>query len=513
MKKRILYLLFLFPFFIFSQQVDLFQQFNGRFDFTAFGNTLNESENPVSCTILTESSADFNLLPGQTMVSAHLYWAGSGSGDFDVKLNGANITAQRTFSLFFNGLDFFAAYADVTSIVAFNGQGNYTLSDLDLTAVIGAYCGNRTNFGGWSVIVIYEDPTLLLNQLSLFDGLEFVAAANPTLEITLNNIDVSSQDLAKIGFLAWEGDVGIANNETLLINGTLIDNPPLNPGDNAFNGTNSYTNSSELYNMDLDFYDIENVISPGDTSITINLTSDQDFVMINNIITNVNSEIPDATIVIDDIGVFCENSNIDINYTVFNVNSTAPLPSNTPIAFYADNVLVGQSQTVNEIPIGGSENGVVTLLIPGGIPSIFTLKAVVDDDGTGNGIVNETNENNNEFEQIIDLNEEGIDLGPDIQSCEGYIEVLDADVGDPNFTYIWFFNGVVIPGANDATYEATQTGAYSVEANFGICFVNGSVVVTFNPQPIAILPDDLTICDEIPNDGFAEFDLTLRDAQ
>ena len=513
MKIKLLYILLLFPFVIYSQQVDLFQQFNGRLDFTAFGNTLNTSENPNACNILTESSADFNLSAGQTFVSAHLYWAGSGTGDFDVTLNGNNITAQRTFSLFFNGLDYFAAYADVTNIVDNNGQGNYTLSELDLRDVIGPYCGGGTNFGGWSVIVIYEDPSLLLNQISLFDGLEFVALANPTLEIVLNNINVATQDLAKIGFLAWEGDADIANNETLLINGVLIDNPPLNPGNNAFNGTNSYTNSTDLFNMDLDFYDIEDIVSPGDTSITINLTSSQDFVMVNNIITSVNSELPDASIAINNIGVFCEDSNIDITYTVYNINSTAPLPAGTPVAFYADNVLIAQSQTMTELAINTFENNTISLFIPAGTPSVFTLKIVVDDDGMGNSTVPETNESNNEAEIVIDLENETIDLGPDIQSCEGYTETLDADVGDPNFTYIWFYNGVLIPDANDTFYEVTQTGTYKVEAVHGICFVSGEIFVNFNPNPIAVIPDDMETCDEVPNDGLAIFDLTIRDAQ
>ena len=74
----IFFTLFLLPF-ISSAQVDieLFQQFNGQYDFTALGNTLNLEENGGggTCDILTESSADLTLLPGQTIQSALLYWA------------------------------------------------------------------------------------------------------------------------------------------------------------------------------------------------------------------------------------------------------------------------------------------------------------------------------------------------------------------------------------------------------------------------------------------------------
>ena len=74
----------LLPFSLIAQEpIELFQQFNGQYDFTAFGNTLNLAENGggAGCDILTESAADLNLLPGQNILAALLYWAGSGTGD------------------------------------------------------------------------------------------------------------------------------------------------------------------------------------------------------------------------------------------------------------------------------------------------------------------------------------------------------------------------------------------------------------------------------------------------
>ena len=107
MKKKLLSLLFLFPLFITAQPVDLFQQFNGRLDFTAFGNTLNEFANnggQGNCTPLASSAATLSLTSGQTFESAHLYWGSVGTGDFDVALNGTAIAAQRTFSYTFAGV-------------------------------------------------------------------------------------------------------------------------------------------------------------------------------------------------------------------------------------------------------------------------------------------------------------------------------------------------------------------------------------------------------------------------
>ncbi|MDA8874715.1 gliding motility-associated C-terminal domain-containing protein [Winogradskyella sp.] len=384
-----------------SQDIGLYNQFNGRYDYTAIGNTLNISENGSFglCDILTSSSADLTLNTDQNVIAAYLYWAGSGNGDFDILLNGIEVTAERTFS---DALDetrvFFAAFADVTDIISEQESATYTVSEFDISSVIAPYCPSGTNFGGWAITVIYEDESLPLNQLNVYDGLQSVPES---LTITLDNLNVLDNDNAKIGFVAWEGDSALAVNEQLTINGNIIGNPPLNPTNNAFNGTNSFTGATNLFNMDIDVYNIQDNIAIGDTSATISLTSGQDFVMINNIITVLNSQLPDATIAIDTINLECDSRIIDIDYTVSNINSTGVLPGNTPIAFYANNLLIGQSQTTTDIPINETELGAITLTFPEEVPDDFMLTIIVDDDGTSIGIVTETNENNNStFEDI-----------------------------------------------------------------------------------------------------------------
>jgi hypothetical protein len=313
MKKSFYLLIFVFSFFPkinFGQDISLYQQFNGRYDYTAIGNTLNSVENgPFSlCTINTSSSATLNIPNNQTIVAAYLYWAGSGNGDFNISLNGSNIVAERTFS---DALDservFFAAFADVTEQIITEGNTTYTISDFDLTSVIEPYCPTGTNFAGWAITIVYQDDNLPLNQVNVYDGLQSVPES---LSIELNNLNVLDTTGAKIGFVAWEGDSALAVNEVLTINGNVIGNPPLNPTNNAFNGTNSFTGMSNLYNMDIDVYNIQNNISIGDDSAVIQLTSGQDFVMINNIITVLNSQLPDATIDIDSYIVNCGDNSV-----------------------------------------------------------------------------------------------------------------------------------------------------------------------------------------------------------
>ena len=389
-----------------AQTIELYSQFNGRYDFVFVGNTMNLAENGTgaACVVNTSSSATLTLNASSTIEKAYLYWAGSGNGDFEVNLNGNALTASRTFGLTqsTSGLPFFSAFVEVTNLVQTTGNGLYTLADLDVSDVLtpSAYCNNGTNFAGWALVIVYSDPALTLNQLNVYDGLDYV----PTdISITLNNLNVIDNQNAAIGFVAWEGDRGLAVNESLKINNILIGNPPLNPNTNAFNGTNSFTGATDLYNMDLDVYPVQNTIQIGDTSAQIQLSSGQDFVMINTIVTKFNSQLPDATITIDRALLECNSPNFRVNYTVHNSNCTDPLPAGVPIAIYLNGVYWQSASTQTVIPIDGNESGSIALTLPTGISSPFDLKFVVDDDGTGASQVIELNETNNSAQTTLSL--------------------------------------------------------------------------------------------------------------
>lgn len=385
----------LFSSVIMAQDISLFNQFNGRYDFTFIGNTLNPEENSFQIVplIYTSSSATLNLPSANTIEKAYLYWAGSGPGDFDIRLNTIPIRPDRTFNYQRNAsgltLDYFSAFKDVTDIVVQFGNGEFTVSELDVSPYIAQHFLRRTNFAGWAIIIVYKNESLPLNQLNVYDGMQ---AVPDVVNITLSSLNVIDNQNAKIGFLAWEGDKDILINETLRINGNILSNPPLNPSNNAFNGTNSITGSNTLYNMDLDVYDIQNNIHIGDTSASIQLTSGQDFVMINAIVTKLNSQLPDASVSIDSIGLTCNSRTVAIDFTVYNRESTNPLPQGTGIKIYANATLVGTYQTLSAIPIDGQESQSAVLSIPEGMTSPFVLKIKVDPDNT----VAEINENNNE---------------------------------------------------------------------------------------------------------------------
>ncbi len=396
MYKKIFLLVLLFNFFLgFSQPISLYRQFFGSYDFTMIGNTLNTAENSIdpNCMILTQSSANLNMNISQTVTAAYLYWSSNGSlsqADLDIELNGVPVSAQRTFFDIGN----FGAFADVTNLVQTTGNGNYLFSDFGNSI----NCGG-TGYAGWAIIIVYEDSTLSGQMVNIYDGFQYLSPgsiSNPNnIKITLSDLNLTDNANSKVGFLAWEGDDSIAAAEELRINGNVVSNLPLNPADNIFNGTNSFTGSNVLYNMDLDFFAIDNYIIVGDKSLDIQIDSGGDIISLNALAVTLINLMPDATITIDDINVPCDSRNIKVSYTVSNINASLDLIANVPIAFYADGILVGTTQTKSNIAIKGSLTGSITLNIPQSVDNDFVIIAKVDDDGTNNGVVDEVEENNN----------------------------------------------------------------------------------------------------------------------
>ncbi|MFO7703071.1 MAG: hypothetical protein R6V37_08820 [Psychroflexus maritimus] len=419
--NRFLYLSVAFFFLIVNHtkaqdEFSLHSQFNGSYDFTAIGNTLNLDENGTSapCSILTESSASLNLEDSQTIEAAYLFWSGSGDGEgnLTINLNDDPVTSEETYNatinVFGNELEFFGAFKDITEVVQNTGNALYTVSDFDLTDEISTFCPSALNYGGWAIIVVYEEESLDANQVNIYKGFEFVNSSNQTASILLGNLNVVETTGAKIGFLSWEGDEGISVNETLQLNGNTLSDLPLNPANNMFNGTNTYSNSSDLWNMDLDVLDISDIIEVGDTEATITMTSGQDGVFLHHVATNISSELPDATVELTETvdEEVCDNRTIDFSTTVFNVNATAVLPENVPVSIFVidddgNELYLDTLFTQNTIDINDSENLLFSVTIPENVPLSTQIIIRVNYDESGNNPINESNLNNNEF--IYDL--------------------------------------------------------------------------------------------------------------
>jgi gliding motility-associated-like protein len=237
--------------------------------------------------------------------------------------------------------------------------------------------------------------------------------------------------------------------------------------------------------------------------------------MINVIVTKLNSQLPDATILFN-TELECNSRRIITNYVVSNLNSTNPLPEETPISIYANDVLIQQTKTVASIPINGSENASISLIIPPNIPVNFELKFVVDDDGTGTGTVAELNENNNAFSENITfaVSDELIPLENlvscnlelskgifDFSNYEELIKINPTDVVEfyPTMTDLENGTNAILNTSNYIAETTPQT--IFVKVDNGICFSTTSFLLTTNNCP-PIIYNFVSANNDTKNDTF-----------
>lgn len=407
---RFLVLFCLLSFFGYSQSfspITLYQQFNGPYDYTIIGKTHNTYDNwispPQPPAMLSSSSASLNLPSNQTIVGAYLVWTGIGDGTTTtINLNGNAIIPDFVniaypFPSIPPSFPFFSAVKDITNYVQSFGNGLYQISNFNLSSILLNYYSNAIQFAGWNIIIVYSNPTLPNKQLNIYDGLQYVIGNSiNTVNIPINNLNVTNTSGAKMTYIVYNGSPNFYSGEVAKFNGQNLTNA-LNPINNPYNGSNSFTGSTTNWNMDVDSYDISNFISVGNTSATITMSTNA-LRFLSNVITSIQSELPDATISLDSITGqdICQNRDLTLDYTVYNVNSNDTLLAGTPVSvFVNDSILISTVLLPSNILMGDSLSLSTLVTIPTGISSPFSLSMVVNQNATQLGVYPESNFTNN----------------------------------------------------------------------------------------------------------------------
>lgn len=135
----------------------------------------------------------------------------------------------------------YSAYADVTEYVKQYGPGNYTIADIALLEGSG---GGTGFYGGWGMVVIYENAKMKWRDISVFDGHAYVAGsitANYELPISGFHAVQHGEVNVKLGMMAGEGDTGVSGDYFEIWNRVSGQYERLNHGGNT---TANFFNSS-----------------------------------------------------------------------------------------------------------------------------------------------------------------------------------------------------------------------------------------------------------------------------
>lgn len=161
--------------------------------------------------------------------------------------------------------------------------------------------------------------------------------------------------------------------------------------------------------------------------------------------------------------------------------------------FYVSN---SGANNTNEIQFDGLTASLTTATLAITPNEEYTIKMVIADRG-------DENFDSAVFLKAGSFNIGSADLGDDITLddpeavCEGDIITLDAGI-NPDATYQWFKDGVLLPGETDSTLDISETGLYRVELTFASspdCMIVDEILVEFFPLPIFDLGPDQLVCD------------------
>ncbi|HSR61427.1 MAG TPA: hypothetical protein VLL47_11770, partial [Robiginitalea sp.] len=112
----------------------------------------------------------------------------------------------------------YACYADVTALVTAlaDPQGDYTVANV--RAVTGSLSPGGGASAGWTLVIVYENPTLSGKLITTFDGFARVNSANPVVDIDYNGFNTIPVGpvRADIGVAALEGDNRITGDQLSL---------------------------------------------------------------------------------------------------------------------------------------------------------------------------------------------------------------------------------------------------------------------------------------------------------
>jgi hypothetical protein len=275
--------------------VTLRQSFAGNINITGTAGTLRTaSDTTNSCSVTNSGTMQLLGIPaGSSIVTAYLYWAGSGGqagevpADYNVTFDGTPVTADRTYTASYNNsgniLNFFGGVKDVTSLVT--GNRTYTFADLTVQSTNvtggGTYCGSAAVLSAFALVVIYSNPAETLHVVNVWEGLQTYRGASIALTPTNFRVPASGINGRHL-VLTWEGDSANSTslngyNENLTFcapspcTGTALTDA-YNPVNNQFNSTvdippsGPFSGINTRWGVDLDMYDISSRLHAGDSS-------------------------------------------------------------------------------------------------------------------------------------------------------------------------------------------------------------------------------------------------------
>ncbi|MFH8614109.1 DUF3344 domain-containing protein [Streptomyces sp. NPDC017979] len=244
------------------------------------------------------SSRAHLALPANSRVTyARLYWGGNlrVGEQKPPKDNGRVLIAEpggrykevladtRTAHRDAAGADAFQASADITPLVRDSRAGLWTVAQVNVAmghSKVGAW-------GGWTLVVAYENSAEPLRQLALWDGFEALDATRARQDVKLGGLRIPARAKGTAGFVAYDGDRGVTGDALNVRTNSGKDHSvhdATNPAADVMNSTISNPGPAvqrqpahlNTLGYESDVVDISSALVSGGTSLSFRFTTESD---------------------------------------------------------------------------------------------------------------------------------------------------------------------------------------------------------------------------------------------
>ncbi|MFI2640223.1 DUF3344 domain-containing protein [Streptomyces sp. NPDC018610] len=182
-----------------------------------------------------------------------------------------------------DGADAFQASADVTGMVRESGPGMWTVAQVNVA-------GGRSEagaWGGWTLVVAYENPAEPLRDLALWDGFAPLRSGGAQ-EMRLGGLSFPAGAGGRVGLVAYNGDRGTTGDSLTLTAGrsaSVALTGPGDPADDVLNSTISEPGDAPAARVpaygntlgyDSDVFDLAGLLRDAGDQATFRLSSQRD---------------------------------------------------------------------------------------------------------------------------------------------------------------------------------------------------------------------------------------------
>lgn len=205
-----------------------------------------------------------------------------------------------------NDLGIFVGFVDVTELIKKSHDGTFTVADIALIE------GTNYHIGGWSIVVVYQNPLMPFRDITVFDGYAYVRGDYPEeFNIPVSGFKTIDQgDVnVKIGVMAGEGDVAASGDFFSIKKGGSVDeyinlfhsqNSPNNFFNSSINtgGNKRFPDIKNNTGLDLSVFEIPNsnneIIQNGQNKIEFKYGTTWDALVIYNLTVAIEAQKPEV---------------------------------------------------------------------------------------------------------------------------------------------------------------------------------------------------------------------------